>query len=56
MEEGKTECAIMCANFQPIEVCERNMLFVFRAHSSITKSEASILFVPTTKSAKILMD
>ena len=55
MEEGKTECAIICAHFQPIEVCERNVLYGSRAYSSIPKSEASVLFVLTTKSVKILL-
>ena len=34
-----------------IEVCERNVLSGFRAHSSITKTEASALLDQTTKSA-----
>ena len=55
MEEGKSECAIVCAHFQPIEVCDRNVLCGFRAHSGIPESEASVLFVLTTKSAKVVM-
>ena len=35
MKESKAECAIVCAHFQPIEVCERNALSGFRAHPNI---------------------
>ena len=37
IEECKTECAsfFFCAHFQPIEVCERNVLSGLRAHSNI---------------------
>ena len=49
MKVSKAERATVCAQ------CERNVLSGFRAHSSIPKSVASVLFDLTTKSAKILM-
>ena len=52
-KESKTECAIILrAHPLEIEVCERNVLSGFRVHSSIPKSEASVLIDLTTKSAK----
>ena len=55
-KERETECTIVL-RAQPleIEVCERNVLSGFRVHSSIPKSEASVLIDLTIKSAKKLM-
>ena len=53
---GKTEYAIILrARSMAIEVCERKVPSGFRAHSSISKSKASVLPDMTTKSAKKLM-
>ena len=55
-KENKTECAIVLhAHTLEIEVCERNVLNGFRVHSSIPKSETSVLIDLTTKSAKNLV-
>ena len=55
-KESKTECAIVLrAHPLEIEVCERNVLSGFRVHSSISKSEASVLIDLTIKSAKKLV-
>ena len=44
MKECKTVSDFLfCAHIQPIEVCARNVLCGFRAHSSIPKSEASMI-------------
>ena len=51
VKEAKAECAIVLRTPGVINVCERNVPSGFRAHSSIPKSEASVL-LDTTKSAK----
>ena len=48
-------CNCFARTFNAIEVCERNVLSGFRAHSGIPKSEASVLLDMTTRSAKVLM-
>ena len=53
---SKTECAIVLRTHPlEIEVCERNVLSGFRVHSSIPKSEGSVLIDLTIKAAKKLM-
>jgi hypothetical protein len=55
-KESQTECAIVLRGHPvEIEICERNVLSGFRVHSSIPKSEASVLIDLTIKSAKKLV-
>ena len=55
MELCKIECAIILRALSADRGVRRNMLCEFRAHPSFPESEASVLIVLTTKSAKKLI-